>query len=277
MGPAACSPAHEAAPSVAVPVPVARPPIYVRIAPNALRRDAVFGPFVDGLFRKASVDLPASTGAAALRAVWTRCDGVVLTREADGEHGALLLEGVPGDVDPALLRAEHGDALFTPAAPLVVGSANYPRFSSANGMLTVLPGRTWILGDATDPRALPAADGGLLTVLLDGPTLTKKVPRLRIGPLAALGNGLREVSLTLGDAPGLPTGRVLAAVFAYQDADRATEAAAVLERAVAAFRGQAGGLAFLGASQVSASGDDVSVRIVVDGSALRSVEASPAP
>ncbi len=270
---------------------VARPPIYVRIAPNALRRDAVFGPFVDGLFRKASVDLPASTGAAALRGVWTRADAVVLTRAADGDHGALLLEGVPGDVDPALLGAERGERLFTPAPPLVVGASTYPRFSSANGLLTVYPGRTWLLGDATDPRAFPQVDGQfsdpalrraetkLLTVLLDGPTLTRKVPRLRIGPLAPLGEGLQSVSITLGDAPAgtLAKGRALSAVFAYANAERAAAAADVLVRAVDAFRGHAGGLAFFAAARVSSTGDQVVVQLIVDGSALRGVEgATPA-
>jgi hypothetical protein len=256
----------------------ARPPIYVWIAPNALRRDAVFGPFVDGLFRKASVDLPASTGASALRGVWTRADAVVLTRAADGDHGALLLEGVPGDVDPALLAAERGERLFTPAPPLVVGATAYPRFSSENGMLTVYPGRTWLLGDATDPRTLPPVDGQLLTVLLDGPTLTRKVPRLRIGPLAPVGEGLRSVSITLGDAPvgTVANGRALTAVFAYGNAERALAASDVLGRAVAAFRGQSGGLAFLAAAGVSSTGDQVVVQLVVDGSALRAVEGADA-
>lgn len=264
--------------SPALPI-AARPPIYVRIAPNALRRDAVFGPFVDGLFRKASVDLPASTGAAALRGVWTRADAVILTRASDGDHGALLLEGVPGDVDPALLGAERGERLFTPAPPLVVGASAYPRFSSENGLLTVYPGRTWLLGDATDPRTLPPVDGQLLTVLLDGPTLTRKVPRLRIGPLAPLGDGLRSVSITLGDAPAgtLANGRALGAVFAYANAERAASASDVLLRAIAAFRGHGGGLAFLAAARVSSAADQVVVQLVVDGSALRGVEGANGP
>lgn len=188
------------------------PEIYAVVRPQAIKRDAVYGVFFKNLLRVAQAR-SAMRGATTLEAL-DGCEEIILgiRKDATGEDAALVIRGVPANLDAAKMTDAAGHSVLR----LVDARARVPEYewidrqSTASGSVFVLPDRTWVgtIGTArgrarqafASPfgRPAPKADPqALATVRLDAATFLQG-PRFAksqvVGPLT---RKLRAVTLAL--------------------------------------------------------------------------------
>jgi hypothetical protein len=193
------------------------PEIYAVVRPQAIKRDAIYGAFFKNVLRVAQAR-SSMRGATTLEALDGAEEIVVgIRKDTQGEDAALVIRGVPANLDPQKMT----DASGRPVLRLIDGRAHVPEYdygdrpSAGSGSVFVLPDRTWVgaLGEArtrarqafASPfgRPAPTVDGDALAVVrfdaaafLQSPRLTRS---MLVGPLT---KKLRAVSFALMPAKG---------------------------------------------------------------------------
>ena len=263
------------------------PEILVFARPQALRRDAVYGPLVKMLSALAAARAPAGVGARSADAFESADEVVVGLCAAD--EMVVVIRGVRPDLDPERLTDPAGLPLWSAArdharTPELV----HDRGDAPVSSLFVLPQRTWVLASGAargrvreafasplGRSAPPHDDRALIALRLDGPSLVRSVPRLdaREGLLAPIGRDLRVVTLVLG-----PAKEGVVATFAYADVAAATASEATLRRVVDVLaRERSGRTAWLGSAKIGREGRDVRAHVDLPASLLQGLpNATPA-
>ena len=251
------------------------PEVLLLVRPQALRRDATYGPLLKTVSKLAAARSPAGTGARAVEAFESADEVIVGIRERARDDVLVVLRGVRPDIDPEKLADERGLALWHPAkerarVPELVQGAS----ASASASLFVLPQRTWVvaIGEArarareafANPFGRPPPtrdDHALILVRLDGDGLVQWVPRLRArgGPLEAIGRKLNWVTFALH-----PGGEGVLATFAYADEDAAAWAESTVKQVVEAYgRGTNPRLAWLSTAKLERENRVLKVRVAL--------------
>ena len=190
------------------------------IRPQAIKRDAVYGTFFKNVLRVAQAR-SAMRGATTLEALEGSEEIIVgIRKDETGEDAALVIRGVPANLDPAKMTDANGH----PVLRVVDSRARVPEYewidrqstgAGDRGSVFVLPNRTWVgtIGGArararqafASPfgRPAPKADAeSLATVRLDAATFLTG-PRFAnsqvVGPLT---RKLRAVTLALQPGKG---------------------------------------------------------------------------
>lgn len=128
----------------------APPEVYVVVRPQALRNDKVFGSFWRTLLRAAQAR-GFARGATMTEAL-EGAQEVILGLNKN--EAAVVLRGVPAQLDPAKMQGDDGKQLFRlqsdPRNKVLEYAPNDPRLS--DGSVFVLPDRTWVgaLGASRD-------------------------------------------------------------------------------------------------------------------------------
>jgi hypothetical protein len=205
----------------------ATPEIYVVVRPQALKRDATYGPLAKALTRMA--EARGDVGVTTLQAA-DACDEVVLgiTRSNGVDEAVFVLRGVPTSLDPAKMN----DASGRPVYHLVDGRGAVQEYEhvergGVGASLFVLGDRTWVyaLGPArvrakeafAHPfgRPVPKVDTDALALvrLEAGSPWVERLQRgQNLGPVL---RKLRSASLALAPGTG---GLVLALQYGDEDA-----------------------------------------------------------
>ncbi len=126
------------------------PEVYVVVRPQTLRNDKVYGAFWRTLLRAAQAR-GFARGATMTEALEGAQEVIVGLNKGEA---AVVLRGVPAQLDPAKMQSDDGKQLFhlqsDPRNRVLEYTPNDPRLS--DGSLFVLPDRTWVgaLGPARD-------------------------------------------------------------------------------------------------------------------------------
>ncbi|HXN30883.1 MAG TPA: hypothetical protein VN894_03435 [Polyangiaceae bacterium] len=239
------------------------PELLVVVRPQALRRDAVYGPLVGRAMELAREHTPLVAATGALDAMEDAEEVIIGARDSNGEEAGdlvVVVRGVRANVDPAKIVDEGGHALWAqgPSAS-AAGVRELVRTREAESQgppdpgaapeasLFELPGRTWAIatgrarahardafnrpaaGVDGDPLGMPSS--ALAVLRLSGVGLVARVRALRPpGLLAPLGSKL--VALTVVLTPG--DGAVVRATLSYNDELAVTPAEATLRQAIEA-------------------------------------------
>jgi len=209
------------------------PDLYAVLRPQALRRDAVYGPLFKNLMRVAQART-AMRGVTALE-VLEGCDELILgvRKDADGDDAAIVFRGVPASLDPARMTDEGGRPLFRRVETKSLAQEYEWSASSASGAaagtLFVLPERTWVvvMGGArlrareafTSPfgRPVPRVDPtALATARFEAASFLGGARASRLATFAQITKKLRSVTLSL--QPGKSG---FTAALQYEDEDAA--------------------------------------------------------
>lgn len=205
------------------------PDIYAVVRPRALQRDAVYGAFFKNALRVAQAR-SSMRGATALEALEGAEEIVFGTRkDAQGDDAALVIRGVPANLDPQKMT----DSLGRPLLRLLDGRARVPEYAYGDreddvaGSVFVLPDRTWVgvLGDArararaafASPfgRPAPSVDAAALAVVRFDAGAFMKITRVTRSPLVGpLTKKLRALSFAL-----MPGSGGVVAQLQYDDDD----------------------------------------------------------
>jgi hypothetical protein len=244
------------------------PEILVVVRPEAMRRDPTYGSFVTAAFRAAAARARATAVTRMLDAFEGSEEVVIGYRGPD--DAVLVLKGVRADFDAAKLADADGSMLWH-ASGQRTGPQELVREERATGLqasLFVLPQRTWVIavGQARDrarqafttpaARPEPKVDPqALALVRLDGPALVRAIPQLRRGSLAALGDRLSSVSVTLR-----PKKEGMLVTFQYPIEDPAAWAELTLKK-VGEQAAEAPKLAWLKGMKVDRQGNAVTARV----------------
>jgi hypothetical protein len=256
-------PAPKASPPAWADVFEGTPDLYAVIRPRALKRDPFYGSFWKALVRAAQARGIAQ-GDTMVEAV-EGSDEIVLGLNR-GLDAALVLRGVPANLDPQTITDADGRSLFRPMndrSKVIEYELTDRR--DVSGGLFLLPDRTWVgaLGDARVRarhafavplnRPVPAVDadalisvrfGGLLAHALDGHAV--------FGPL---GKYLTSATFSLERGKsGLAIGLL------YEEATAAKAAAAAAKR-IAADLAKEDRLVWLQDTKVVCEGTTVSIRV----------------
>lgn len=199
------------------------PNVYGVIRPKAIKSDGVYGAFFKALVRLAQAKTRArgDTMVQALEGV----DEIVVG--IDGSDAAVVLRGVPANLDPEKITDTNGRALFLPITDRTrVVEYDVLDRSVSGGGLFVLPDRVWVgtLGETRARarqafrtpahRPVPKLDReALAAVRVAGPLLDLVKQDVVFGPL-----GKKLVAVTGALKPG-KGGLVVG--FAYPDSDAA--------------------------------------------------------
>lgn len=157
------------------------PDLYVVLRPQAIKRDQVYGAFFKAILRAAE-----ARGIARGDTMVRAADGAeeIIVGLNRGVDAALVLRGVPANLDPEKILDPAGQPLFRAVdtrAKVVEYELFDPKSADAGGLF-VLPGRTWVgvLGDTRERarqafatpmnRPIPkVADEALIAVRIGGP------------------------------------------------------------------------------------------------------------
>ena len=130
------------------------PEIFAIIRPQAIKRDQVYGPLFKSALRSAQArsEMRGATTLEALEGCEQIIVGIRKDPNSQAEDAALVLRGVPANLDAAEMKDASGQQVFR----LVDPRAKVPelewvdRRSDGNGAVFVLPDRTWVgtIGDA---------------------------------------------------------------------------------------------------------------------------------
>jgi hypothetical protein len=205
------------------------PEIYVVLRPQAIKRDALYGTFFKNVLRVAQAR-SAMRGATTLEALEGAEEIIVgIRKNEQGEDAALVIRGVPANLDPQTMT----DAGGRPVLHLRDARASVPEYefhdrqSAGAGSVFVLPDRTWVgvIGEARARarqafaapfgRPAPKVDAEALAIVrLDASTFLRS-PRFTKSPLVGpLTKKLRALSLTLMPGKGGVVARLQ-----YEDED----------------------------------------------------------
>lgn len=231
------------------------PELLVVIRPNALRANELYGPLLKRVQQLAREQNPAVAATGAMEAIEDADEVLfglysIALDDADASDFVAVVLGVRADIDPATLVDTDGRALWTagPSGPVrELLREHEERGPPVQASLFELPGRTWVIASgrarthARDafarprgrPDPAPLDADTLALVRVDGPSLAARLPALRPpSPLAALGRGLRSVSLELPPDAARP----VQASLAYSSVGAAAAAESVARDAVEAIR-----------------------------------------
>lgn len=254
------------------------PEIYVVVRPQAIKRDALYGTFFKNVLRVAQAR-SVMRGATTLEALEGAEEIVVgIRKDANGEDAAIVIRGVPANLDPQKMT----DASGRPVLRLIDGRAKVPEYdwsdrqSAVSGSMFVLPDRTWVgvIGEARARarqafaapfgRPVPKVDAdALATVRFDAATFLQ-TPRFVRSPLVGpLTKKLRALTLTL-----MPGKGGVVAKLQYEDEDASAWAEMHVKRIVEELSHQEprrGGpsLEWLKTAQVGHEGNTVILKIAV--------------
>jgi hypothetical protein len=218
------------------------PELYLVLRPQKMKRDPVYGAFFKALLRVAEARTEMG-GVTTLQAADGADEVIVgVTRHAErrGDDVALVLRGVPAELDPEKMTDPTGRPLFhlRDARAKVHELESLDRKTGETSSLFVLPDRTWVvtLGAARDrareafaaPFGRPAPEvdpDALAAVRLDAATFLSRFERSEA--LGVIVKKLRSATLALR-----PGKEGLAVDLQYVDEDAAAWAEMQTKRLV---------------------------------------------
>ena len=251
------------------------PEIFAIIRPQAIKHDQVYGPLFKSALRMAQArsEMRGATTIEALEGCEQIIVGIRKDPNSQAEDAALILRGVPANLDAAEMKDASGQPVFR----LVDPRAKTPELewvdprADSKGALFVLPDRTWV-GTTGDARArarqafaspfgrpIPKADPQALAVVrfdaasfLSTPRYTKSAI---IGPLTK-----KLTALTLALMPGKDG---VVATLQYADEDASAWAEMHVKRLVEQLSGARPNLAWLKEAKVGHEANAVTVRVAI--------------
>lgn len=242
------------------------PDFYAVVRPLAIKRDGLYGNFFRSLLRVAQARTNAR-GDTMVQALDGSAEIIVGLDK--GGDAALVLRGVPANLDPQKITDANGNALFrsTNDRSDVVEYELLDRKSAASGSLFVLPDRTWVgaLGEARvrarqafqtpARRPAPVLDRHALAAVRLARPLAHMVERHPLfGPLT---KRLASVTCSL-----LPAKEGVVIALLYEDVDAAAWAEAESKRVVAELA-KPESRAWLRDAKVAYEGETVFIRVAV--------------
>jgi hypothetical protein len=217
--------------------------LVLTLHPRALARDPVYGPLLRRASELASAYAgPTNLGTTAL-AVLARTDDLVVAENDRGKEAAVVLRGVPADVDPTDVVDASGHAVWRPVRGDVRTTLReLDPVDASDAELFVAPGRLWIVaggpaiararaalvGESRPREFIGGDDTSLVALSFPGDAL----PQLHQGALAAVGAGLVRVKVEL--SPG--AAGLIVATLTYVDAAAAARAEGTVLAVTLAFR-----------------------------------------
>jgi hypothetical protein len=220
------------------------PPLLAVVHPQALKRDAIYGPLFARLSMLAATRNPAVAATRSLEA-FESCDEIIVAMDDDG--GSVVLRGVRADFDPAKIVDGAGALVWRAQA---TPGARVPEYTheerGTTASLFVLPERTWFIavgdGRATAREAFAHPSGrpaltydrdALVAVRVRGPALLAHMKPLRAhGALEAVGAHLEWLTLALAPGKDEP----LRVSLVYADEDSAARAEITARHAIDVLR-----------------------------------------
>lgn len=249
------------------------PEIYAVVRPQAIKRDEVYGSLFKSVMQMAQAR-SEMRGVTSLEALQGSEEIIIgIRKDAQGEDAALVLRGVPANLDAAKMTDATGHSILR----LVDPRARVPEYefidrkSVTTGSVFVLPDRTWVgaIGDARGRarqafaapfgRPAPKADPQALAVVrfdaaafLSGPRFSKSA---MVGPLT---RKLRALTLAL-----MPGKGGVVATLQYEDEDASAWAEMHVKRVIEELAAARPALAWLKDAKVGHEGNGVLVRVAV--------------
>ena len=193
------------------------PDVYVVVRPQAIKRDAVYGPLFKNVLRMAQARTPMR-GVTTLEAL-EGCEEIVvgIRKDAQVEDAAMIFRGVPASLDVQKMNDASGHSVLRLMDP----RAKVPEYewmdrqSSVNGSVFVLPDRTWVgaIGEARTRarqayatpfgRPAPKVDADALATVRFEAAAFLQNPRFARSPVVGpLTRKLRAVTLALKPGKG---------------------------------------------------------------------------
>lgn len=246
------------------------PDIYAVVRPQAIKRDTVYGNFWKTLVRVAQARRIIN-GASTLEAA-EGSEEIILGVNA-GLDAAIVLRGVPANLDPQKVTDERGQPLFR----LVDDKGKVPEYQLVDrarnaepAAVFILPDRTWVgaFGDARQRartafatpfgRPAPKVDADALAVVRFGQSFVQQ-PRYVKSPVwSAFTRHLSSVTLTLKPNKG---GAVIS--LQYDDQESTAYAEMQAKQMVAELAKDEKRFGWLKDAKVAYEGNTVHVRMPV--------------